>query len=294
MKASTARFVRVVYGILGLAIVGLIPACSLFQSDSPVQPVSTPLPSGEVPPTSTSTSTPTPAPVVATSPPAPPAPITPPAAQQKRSLAAPPPDAPPLPGAEKANIKVGDKLWYRGGSGKARPSTIVREAISIQGGQVQYKQSDVDAGGMVSNRSRSRRQSLKHLELDTSAKSTGLMKYADFPLTVGKSWTYRYQLKGKNGLPVTYDVVATVDGEERVSTPAGSFETLRISHVGKWAVPVVQGGALKTSSGTLKSTVWFAMSLGNWARFESEVLNAKGGADVKVWQELIQFERKGS
>jgi hypothetical protein len=291
MKASTARFVRVVYGILGLAIVGLIPACAIFQSDSPVQPVSTPDPSVETPPSST---TPTPAQVAVAPPTAPATPVTPPAAQQKRSLSPPAsPDAPPLPGAEKANIKVGDKLWYRGGSGSARPSTIVREAMSIQGGQVQYKQSDVDAGGAVSNRSRSRRQSLKHLELDTSAKATGLMKYADFPLTVGKSWTYRYQLKGKNGLPVTYDVVATVEAEEKVSTPAGSFETLRISHVGKWAVPVVQGGALKTSAGTLKSTVWFAMSLGNWAKFESEVLNAKGGADVKVWQELIQFERKG-
>jgi hypothetical protein len=279
------QFYSALYRVMGLTLVVSISACSALsptQSESPptesappVQSAPPPKPAAISAPTSAST---------------PPVPVSPSVAQAKRSLASPA-ETTPLPGAEKAKIKVGDKLWYRGGGGGSQTNTILREVIAIQSGQVQYKQSDVDSGGRISTRSRSRRQSLQHLELDTPAKSSGLMKYTDFPLTVGKSWTYRYQLKSKSGLPVTYDVTAKVDGEETISTPAGSFETLKITHVGKWTGQAVQGGSLKVSAGTLHSTVWFAMSVGNWAKFESEVLNTKGGAEVKIWQELVRLER---
>jgi hypothetical protein len=273
------RWNRPLLGAFWVLLIALLPACSIFSSapsDGPV--VATPV-----------------IPEVVTPPP-----VAPPVAAPAPSAPAPsprksaPPDVvePPLPGAEKANIRVGDKLWYRGGGTGQRVATIVREAVSIQSGEVRYKQSDVDVGGQVSPRSRARRQSLRHLELDTPAKAAGLMKFVDFPMGVGKSWNFRYQLKGKNGALVTYDVMARVESEETITTPAGSFETLRISHVGKWSAPVVTGSGLTNSSGTLRSTLWFARSLGNWAKFESEIFNSKGGADVKVRQELIRFERK--
>jgi hypothetical protein len=272
------------YRVMGLALVWSISACSVLSPTQSEQP-----PTASAPPVQ---SAPPPKPAAVRAP-TPPVPVSPSVAQVKRSLTSPV-ETTPLPGAEKANIKIGDKLWYRGGGGASKANTIFREVIAIQSGQVQYKQSDVDAGGRISTRSRSRRQSLQHLELDTPAKSSGLMKYTDFPLTVGKSWSYRYQLRSKSGLPVTYDVSAKVDGEETISTPAGSFETLKITHVGKWTGQAVQGGSLKVNTGTLHSTVWFAMNVGNWARFESEVLNTKGGAEVKVWQELVRLERTAS
>jgi hypothetical protein len=198
----------------------------------------------------------------------------------------------PIPGAEKAEIRVGDKLWYRGGEGIVRPTTILREVLSIQGGQVQYKQFDVDANGRVSNNSRARRQSTNSLELDNPAKASGQVRYVDFPLGLGKTWSYRYQLKSKNGALTTYDIAARVESEENITTPAGTFKALRILHGGQWNVPVVQGGIVKVSSGSLRSTLWFAPTLGNWVRFESEILNSDGGLEAKVSQELVRLDRR--
>jgi hypothetical protein len=197
----------------------------------------------------------------------------------------------PVPGAEKADIRVGDKLWFRGGEGIVRPSTILREVLSVQGGQVQYKQSDVDSAGRVSNNARARRQSLSSLELDNAAKASGQVRYVDFPLGLGKTWSYRYQLKSRNGALTSYDIAARVESEENITTPAGTFKALRILHGGQWNVPTVQGGVVKVSSGSLRSTVWFVPAIGNWVRFESEILNNSGGLEAKVSQELVRFDR---
>jgi hypothetical protein len=198
----------------------------------------------------------------------------------------------PIPGAEKAEMRLGDKFWYRGGEGQARPSTILREVLNLQGGQVQYKQSDVDANGRASNNSRVRRQNLSSLELDNPAKASGQVRYVDFPLGLGKTWSYRYQLKGKNGSLTSYDIAARVESEENITTPAGTFKALRILHGGQWNIPIVQGGEIKVSSGSLRSTIWFAPTLGNWVRFESEILNSDGSLEAKVTQELIRFDRQ--
>ena len=56
--------------------------------------------------------------------------------------------------------------------------------------------------------------------------------------------------------------------------------------------PVVQDGIVKVSSGSLRSTLWFAPTLGNWVRFESEILNSDGGLEAKVSQELVRLDRR--
>ncbi len=234
---------------------------------------------------------PAPAPIPAPSQPvaAPPAPV-----QETRKSSPDTIQIVPIPGAEKAEIRVGDKLWFRGGEGAARPSTILREVLSIQGGQAQYKQSDVDSSGRVASNSRARRQSLSSLELDNPAKASGQVRYVDFPLGLGKTWTYRYQLKSNKGSLTSYDIAARVESEENITTPAGTFKALRILHGGQWNVPIVQGGAVKVSSGSLRSTIWFVPSLGNWVRFESEILNSDGGLEAKVSQELVRFDRRAT
>jgi hypothetical protein len=220
------------------------------------------------------------------------APPLPPPIMETRKSSPGPIQVIPIPGAEKAEIRLGDRFWYRGGEGQARPTTILREVLNIQGGQVQYKQSDVDANGRASNNSRVRRQNLSSLELDNPAKASGQVRYVDFPLGLGKTWSYRYQLKGKNGSLTSYDIAARVESEENITTPAGTFKALRILHGGQWNIPIVQGGEIKVSSGSLRSTIWFAPTIGNWVRFESEILNSDGSLEAKVTQELIRFDRQ--
>ncbi len=198
----------------------------------------------------------------------------------------------PIPGAEKADIRVGDKLWYSGGDGTGPQITIMREVTSVQENAVLYRQTDIDRSGKPGKAFRNRRQSLASLELDNPAKASGQVRFVDFPLGLGKTWSYRYQNKSKSGSLQTYDIVARVEAEEMVRTPAGNFKALRILHGGQWNVPVLDQGTMKISSGSLRSTVWFAPAIGNWVRFESENLNAQGGVEVKVSQELVRFERR--
>jgi hypothetical protein len=162
----------------------------------------------------------------------------------------------------------------------------------VQGGVVQYKQFDVDSTGRTSAKTRLRRQNLSSLELDNPAKVSGQVRYADFPLGLGKTWSYRYQLKTRNGTLTSYDIAARVESEESMTTAAGTFKVLKIVHGGQWTVPVVNANVVKLSTGSLRSTVWFAPTLGNWVRFESEILNSSGGLEAKVLQELVRVERR--
>jgi hypothetical protein len=267
---SRFQFLRLTVLSSFAALIGLgIPGCSSNK------------------PTQTTSPAPAPAPVAIK-------PVAPPPVVETRKSSPNPLEFVPIPGAEKADIRVGDKLWYRGGDGVARPSTILREVVNLQGGQVQYKQADVDPSGRVSNASRARRQSLDSLELDNPAKASGQVRYVEFPLGLGKTWSYRYQLKGKNGALTSYDIAARVESEETLTTPAGTFKVLRILHGGQWNIPTVQSGAIKVSSGSLRSTLWFAPSLGNWVKFESEILNTNGGLEAKVSQELVRFDRRAT
>ena len=223
-----------------------------------------------------------------------PGPATPPPVTEQRRLPGTAQPVIPVPGAEKADIRTGDKLWYRGGEGNARPNTILREVTGIQNGFVLYRQVGADNAGKPNGPSRLRRQSLGSLELDNPGKATGQVRYVDFPLGLGKTWSYRYQLKSKSGALSTYDIVARVEAEEVISTPAGNFKALRILHGGQWNVPVVEGSNVKVSTGSLRSTLWFAPAIGNWVKFESEILNANGALEAKVYQELIRFERRNA
>jgi hypothetical protein len=242
--------------------------------------------------TASQPATPKPGPIIRPGLPAP-GPALPPITETRKGRSVPVEIA-PIPSAEKADIQIGDRLWLRGGEGSARPSTILREVVNVQAGQAQYRQFELDSSGRPGPQARSRRQNLSSLELDNPAKASGQVRYTDFPLGLGKTWSYRYQLKGKNGSLTSYDIVARVEAEETVNTPAGSFKTLKILHGGQWNVPVVEAGVVKVSSGSLRSTLWFAPAIGNWVRFESEILNSEGGPEARVYQELIKFERRVS
>lgn len=222
--------------------------------------------------------------------PAPPAPEPVIIGSRKPEPAAPPPA--PVISIERAEMRVGDRLWYRGGEGGGRPATILREVVSLQGGQAQLRQFDVDGAGRPAGVARPRRQALESLELDNPGKVNGQIRYVEFPLSPGKSWSYRYQIKGRSGALTTYDITAKVEAEQLIDTPAGRFKVLRILHSGQWNVPVTENGSLRLSTGSLRSTVWFAPQLGNWVRFESEILNANGNPEGRIHQELVRLERR--
>ena len=148
----------------------------------------------------------------------------------------------PAPGAERADVRVGDKLWYSGGEGNGPQTTILREVTAVQAGTVLYRQVDVDRAGKPGKTVRNRRQALSSLELDNPAKATGQVRYVDFPLGLGKTWSYRYQLKSKSGALSTYDIVARVEAEETVNTTRRQLQGA--SHPAWRAVERSRGGRL--------------------------------------------------
>jgi hypothetical protein len=81
---------------------------------------------------------------------------------------------------------------------------------------------------------------------------TGDPRFIDFPLAMGKKWSFKFEQKGTNAPAATrwqYD--AEVVAVEKVKVPAGEFEAYKVSYRGFWNAA---GGA--SGSATLVS--WYA------------------------------------
>lgn len=76
----------------------------------------------------------------------------------------------------------------------------------------------------------------------------------DFPLYVGKTWSQKWQWK-LNGWAYNNAVTASVEAFEKVTTPAGTFDTYRVRLVHSYTG--VKTGRW-TQAGTLEDTFWYS------------------------------------
>jgi len=85
-------------------------------------------------------------------------------------------------------------------------------------------------------------------------KLTGLHQPLNFPLTLGKTWSFKYRYETKPGAHVEVDQTATVKAWEDVSTPAGTFKALRVEHAGWYTAS--EGG--KRWRGRISEIYWYS------------------------------------
>lgn len=95
-------------------------------------------------------------------------------------------------------------------------------------------------------------------------------------LAIGASWRSSYAI-GPDGAATRYDGAEVVEGRDTVTTPAGTFDAIRVgSHA------IVESGAARA---TVHTVVWYAVDVGS-VRTESRTSIA-GGSPTTVVVELI-------
>jgi hypothetical protein len=90
-------------------------------------------------------------------------------------------------------------------------------------------------------------------------------RFADFPLAVGKKWSFKFTQTGKTSRYATrsqYD--AEVVGTEKVKTPAGEFDTFKVVSKGFW------NSETSSRSGRAAVTIWYAPAVRTSVRTEFE------------------------
>ena len=82
---------------------------------------------------------------------------------------------------------------------------------------------------------------------------TGEPKFLNFPLEVGKKWSFKYNFANKtNQNKGRIQLDAEVMAFEKITVPAGSFDTFRVESKGFW------NNDARGSSGRSKTVYWYA------------------------------------
>lgn len=200
----------------------------------------------------------------------------------------------PLPVARPA-LHVGDRwVWsaHEVGENASDDTTVIERVVaSVSGDRAELRQvtlHPVTRRPTGAPQTRVLRRSVWHLQPNT--RSQGEIKALVFPLAVGKTWEYEYWLGGRErDLVTTYHYRARVDGVEIVRTPAGRFETLRVTHEGRWSRPVMEHGLPVERRGDVRTTYWYAPAVGTWVRLEVDLRRPDGSRDLGIVQELVEY-----
>ncbi len=194
-------------------------------------------------------------------------------------------------------LQVGDRwVWsaHEVGKNASDDTTVIERVVtSVSGDRVELRQQSlhpVTRRPTGAAQTRVVKRSVWHLEPNT--RSRGDIQALVFPLTTGKTWEYEYWLGGRErDLVTTYRYRARVDGIETVRTPAGRFETLRVTHEGRWSRPVMEQGRAVERAGDVRTTYWYAPAVGTWVRLEVDLHQPDGSRDLAIVQELVEYER---
>lgn len=170
---------------------------------------------------------------------------------------------------ERPDWKVGDSFTLLRG-GKQRVTFTVTEKgdggyrLADAAGNAQLRGLDLSMLGEI----------VKGSEQPTHALTPADVRF-HWPLWVGKSWTCRYADRTAGGPSLPIESVYVVEDLDRVATPAGAFDALRI----------VRRSRRCDADGFLDrcNVIWYAPEVGH------ELRQAIGDTVV----ELVAFERKG-
>lgn len=126
-------------------------------------------------------------------------------------------------------------------------------------------------------------QDLNGFMRDSEDKDVGWWK---FPLTVGKSWESVGPWGGGSGRT---EIKRRIVGSERITTPAGTFDTVRIEGLGRWI-------RSERNSGVVSETIWYAPSVKRHVRREREVREATFAVgsfsrlQTQTREELVEYK----
>lgn len=108
-------------------------------------------------------------------------------------------------------------------------------------------------------------------------------RWLDFPLTVGKSWSAKELWRNTRGATGNEEIPYKVEGIEKITVPAGTFEAVKVKGYGQW------NNTSSFSSGQVEITYWYALEVKNFVRFDRK--NWFKGSIMDNWStELTVFK----
>ena len=107
------------------------------------------------------------------------------------------------------------------------------------------------------------------------------------PLEVGKAWRIEAQaVHMQNGATVSTAGQSKVVAQEKITTPAGTFDAFKIETTTRQIVAVDQ-----TKAATVNTTLWYAPTVNRWVR-RTYKMSIEGRVREANTEELTDYSRK--
>lgn len=109
-----------------------------------------------------------------------------------------------------------------------------------------------------------------------------------FPLVPGKTWKSSFTFPEPTAAGVlNCDQTSTVGNWERVRTPAGTFDAIKVSVTGIWRYPMYNWYSYYTK------TIWYAPAVNRWVRMEYNDWNEVSAPASRETWELTAYALNG-
>lgn len=185
-------------------------------------------------------------------------------------------------------LKKGDEWTYQFidmFSGN-KVATFLRKVQKIEGGRVYL----VDAKGTTRSITDTELNALQQFKPDGSVdrKYSKPLQYHKLPLQIGDKWTAEFAIERPQGVASRVTTELKALRQERVATPAGVFNTVRVEGASKYRSVDKSG---KSGEGMSTVRFWLSPVVGNFVVFEFEQTDWTGKLNRKERTELLSYRR---
>lgn len=158
-------------------------------------------------------------------------------------------------------------------------SVGVNELVAVEGENMVIRTKVVGRDAVTTGRADKSWNICRSMRDSDKLNCQGALK---FPMQVGSKHSIKERLWCDG---TGYDnATCEVQAEEKVTVPAGSFDTLRVVCSGWWT-KVFEG----SYGGRFNETVWYAPSISRAVKFQNNIFHSSGRLDIKNQTELVEF-----
>ncbi len=165
-------------------------------------------------------------------------------------------------------------------------ATFLRKVQKIEGRKVYL----VDAKGITRSINDTDLNAIQLFKPDGSVdlKYSKPLQYHKLPLQTGDKWTLEFAVERPQGVASQVTTELKAIRQERVATPAGVFNTLRVEGASKYKSVDKNG---KSGEGVSTVRFWLSPVVGNFVVFEFEQTDWSGKLSRKERTELLSYRR---
>ncbi|WP_206956335.1 hypothetical protein [Trinickia acidisoli] len=183
------------------------------------------------------------------------------------------------------DVKVGDHWEYqsKGLFDNERRTEYSLTVTAVDADHITLKRRDVESG-----RTKTLERERDWSDVSTPGHMAG--RYLSFPLTPGKSWDTDQDVTNSVGNRVKWSTRMTVEGVERITVPAGTFDAIKVRGFGNWHI---LSTARSDAHSSLEMTLWYVPAIKQIVRHELIVYPSTRSTVYNGWtEELTAYSLK--